>query len=894
MFTDQELSQLGQKYRRQFDDVDFVGEIELPEKELEILCGSLWKNIYRPGVSEDLRILLTVLVVNLAFYNREELDSNSFRWLILKKFSGRNLEDVQLWEDRFGYPVLQTLKKYFQAIDTPGPNRYVRPIMQQAGVSYSVKNQFADFLQQLVKRYGFEFSFRTYQTFLGSHQVASRALDNFLATETGWHYCREIGRIFKNLHLKILTYGEIYQMSPRFREMVRELDRRIKFTKTPALTQPEAAPPQLALDKYTQRLKLLFSEQAISSTAIKYYLEFDEPVYQSSYPLTPEDLSKNSIRGRCNRENWEVSIWNPLKTPWAVFSPSSGVFIKSGGVIEPGVYLIVVPDGVDFTCIEDYGYLSYPSEELFRVFHAELRSGQSIPEIDLLVSDQIEHRPQLNFLTTDSYQRFSTNTFVGKIPPIQITNWDQELSGRYLLLLDTQDEKIRIREDEIKDGRLDLSLDLPIKAQLSLEAKGKAARSFQKSDLSFTVLPESFRFDWNELLYGLHETPELKISPAEKIEIIHQNDSIEKIAKGRWQVFPRTELIELRLRFDDLVDFSLSVPVYRLIIESDVIKDQILWQENLDAGGELLISLSPNERKQNLELGLFIENKFIKISDTRLVPNNNLLRISTDEIRDAFEDCGIVTATIAVKTRTGSRIVHSDVTYANEKLIREKTLEDSDQEFNRWSRNLPDDLRSELEKIRKRHISQKRENEKLILDVPPVIKELIEDYQPDFEKIRGSVHLWVKACRRQQWQTAKNTEFGGQPSGRIVTDIVSKYHTALLALEDDKRSKYNRHLISVYHELNVIFPIENHGDGTLEGIAVFLRALCCLRLNEANRAEVEIGLLNKPRWKNILHILENKLGRQAVAATETPLPDEAFSIEDVILHERDFGYITNH
>lgn len=43
MYNLQEISLKGKVFRQQFNEIDFVGEIEIPEVELESLCSSLWK-----------------------------------------------------------------------------------------------------------------------------------------------------------------------------------------------------------------------------------------------------------------------------------------------------------------------------------------------------------------------------------------------------------------------------------------------------------------------------------------------------------------------------------------------------------------------------------------------------------------------------------------------------------------------------------------------------------------------------------------------------------------------------------------------------------------------------------------------------------------------------------
>lgn len=221
------LKILGNEYRQKFDDIDFVGEIEISEEELGEMCDLLWKNLHYIKYDENLRALLTVATVNLAFYTREDYNSNSFRWLVVHKFSNTYKEDVQLWQEEFGSPIIQTLKKHFQSEDRPGPHRYVRPILEQAGVPVSSINQFAQFFEQLFSNYGYFFSYQNFQALNNNRQVNSSILNNFLATETGFKYCQEIGRILKNISNNLLTKDEIEELPIRFKETIREIRKRI-------------------------------------------------------------------------------------------------------------------------------------------------------------------------------------------------------------------------------------------------------------------------------------------------------------------------------------------------------------------------------------------------------------------------------------------------------------------------------------------------------------------------------------------------------------------------------------------------------------------------------------------------------------------------------------------
>src|SRR6266404_306533 len=110
----------GREWRNSFPDAGFVGEIEVSEHEIEELCPAVWKFVSRASWDEDICAALAVIVVNLAYYHPEEM-GEGFRWHVLHKLSGHRSEDVHVWQQEIGEPILRLLGRYFHAQDVPGP-----------------------------------------------------------------------------------------------------------------------------------------------------------------------------------------------------------------------------------------------------------------------------------------------------------------------------------------------------------------------------------------------------------------------------------------------------------------------------------------------------------------------------------------------------------------------------------------------------------------------------------------------------------------------------------------------------------------------------------------------------------------------------------------------------
>jgi hypothetical protein len=268
MPTIDEIAKIGADYLDQFGRVDFLGEIEIPRDQLDTYCTLLWKCLPNLTGYNEHSALLAAVVVNLAFYNRDELDSESFRAFVLSKLQGRRCSELTDWNDSIGPATLRVLKQYFKSEDREGPYRYVRPVMEQAGVSFSVLPQFVYFFTKLVSQGGLLLTHDAYQRFLSHHAPPSRSLRSFLDTAAGLHHCREVARILGNARRGELKSRELEDLPPRFRETINALMKAEVGCNALEAAVRSITPPQLALDKDRLQLKLLFAEAAHTSQSV--------------------------------------------------------------------------------------------------------------------------------------------------------------------------------------------------------------------------------------------------------------------------------------------------------------------------------------------------------------------------------------------------------------------------------------------------------------------------------------------------------------------------------------------------------------------------------------------------------------------------------------------------
>jgi hypothetical protein len=255
---------------------------------------------------------------------------------------------------------------------------------------------------------------------------------------------------------------------------------------------------------------------------------------------------------------------------------------------------------------------------------------------------------------------------------------------------------------------------------------------------------------------------------------------------------------------------------------------------------------------------------------------NMTLALITDEIRDALGDSGVPAGLITLKTRSG-RVVLSDVTYLNDRLIQERAFED-DALLNQWIPYVPDGLRQAILEKRKIQLVEPEEETRPVIDAPDAVLDWIESGGDDFARRSGAVSSWAALCRSSQWRAASVTEIGASEEGRLLTSAARTYHDALAAQMRAETRKYNLFLENVYHRLESL----GNRRGTIPELANFIRVLCCLRLGESERVHKHLQDLSE-RWADVKSLI---LG-ETPGPDWTPAFEARLGIGQVLIHPSD-------
>lgn len=726
------LKASGNHWIRCFPDIGLVGDLEVSKEEIDALAVSLGRFASRAGWDEEVCAALTVVVVNLAYYSPDEIDEG-FRWQVLHKLFGQPMQDVNFWQDQIGSPVLRLLKRHFYVEDIPGPFRYVRPIMLQAGVPARLSNAFATFFLGLSQRYGLQFSKGDYLKGCTEIPVQSSWLRSFLRTN-GWEYSRDIARILHHLEKGILTQSHVSSLPQRFRLTVEQIRSMLAHSPSVAKTSDHLPLPKLVLDKNSLRLAIHFSEKGLDG---KYRNIDGSKVRMSRYSLQEHDFS-GALKGKIiyadgRSENWTIDPWRPKEHSWASFRTTDGSIETSssdfnGRLVRPGRRLIAVP-GVAYIpeefIVEELGDLFVPGLQNvdIRILECDLPAEFELPEIGLKIgAPGSENFPELRFGDLVNQFPFSTNTFVGSLPQIFIEHWSPAIVEKYVLIHD-DGLKTRAIPETLYSSKASFRLPLSLSntsGRVFIEPKGRTPKGFWQNSLDYTLLPEG-KLVWPSGLNGPSDVPVIEIQPAGKFTAEWQQTTIETDAQGRWRVPEKLDYVDGRLSFENRISFYVAGPVYRFAVQGSAIKEDIVWQNDLQERSSITLFLSDKECGQRIELGVADRRGFVKCIDLGPVPRNARLDLSTDSIRDAFETRSCCAGRIAVRGFNKSVVV-SDVAFLNESLIAQRLFDDPDDEFSCWVECVPDQLRLLLEKTREMRI---RPVSNYPLEDPPIPGQLL-------------------------------------------------------------------------------------------------------------------------------------------------------------------------
>jgi hypothetical protein len=691
------LKNLGRDWRSQFKTIEFLGEIEVQPSTIEEVCHAVGEYLHLSAVNEDFRATLAVTVVNLA-YDAEEDTPQSFREHVLSKF-GLDA-DTSVWEEQVGKPVVKLLEKYFHEHPTEGPYRYVTPILRQAGVPARSVDRFSSFFLQLIQQLGWQFSQLQYSEFI-EEAVLPHALKEFLSTETGWRFCLDLARVLSYRQLGLVTQQTLGNL-PGFRGRI--LERLWQAIQTVPAHNRRIPRPRLILDVGMRRLALQFAEEWLDGS---YFWADGGRIRKSQYYLDERDfrraLSVTIRQPDGSIDNCPIELWWPEKRKWADFHPN-GTY-QNAERLAPGRHLLALPDCVELSdevrVYEDIGELYLPGwhGSAIRIVDCELPPGLHLPEIGLSVNDRSAAFPWLSFDQTPSPWPNAHHVFSGQLPQILVNNWSADFAQKFLITIEDGSGKKFCDELLFRStGNFRCQITPPSQGQIRIEPPGRTPSGFERSELSFVLLPCNAHLEWPERLLQMDDDAIIMAHPPEQLRVQWSQEEIEQIATGRWRVPPNLNFVVGQVTYQNKVSFPIAGHIYRVALDGPAIKENVLWSSQLRQRADLQIKLSPAEAGRRIEFGALCRENLVNAASLGPVSRLGSIDLNTDNICDALENPPQPVSVLAVRLPSG-QILSTGTVYIAEQRLLERLRGEQNPDKQEWEHNLPESLRYNLRLI---------------------------------------------------------------------------------------------------------------------------------------------------------------------------------------------------
>lgn len=682
----------GSEWLSQFDEIRFLGELSVDPIEIEEIRQSIGKYINAPD-DDRFKAALAVIVVHIAYSSDEEISNTGFRDLVLNKLEYRlTLKD---WNDTIGPSVLKILNKYFNEPIVPVSHKYVGPILRQSGVPTRLIKPFAKFFTELIKNYGRQFSKGQYDRQLKKSPPISKNLADFLKSQSGFDFCCDLARTLVNLTQNPTMLAKLQSLPGFPISLIQEIQ------KSPfhiPKSKVKISDPKLILNLERRRLAIEFSNEGLKTKSYRW--ANGGVIQHSPFLLNPEDLTKGFQVIVKNIGDSEASVkiqpWSPNISSFAVFNASNREYIPGTGTIQSRPYFFVVPEWVNFPSeyiSEDWGYMDLGDNEgEWRIIKAHLPSGYQLEQIGLVV-DQAQAAPLIQFQSNANALANTTNVFLKYPPIIEIVNHDDVFSRQFMIQHLVGDEwKIVPKNWFLTNNTIQIKVDPPYQGKIRIEPIGRTPKWFQKSELSFCVLPESVCLKWPTGIFQLTDKPVIELIPKEKFQADWLNPDIREIEKGGWAIPPNVVDVDGIIICKPSVTFFVSGTIYWFKINFSISDAPLVWRNQLFNRLLIEVVLSPNQSTQNFEFGVVSSGQFISLGQFGPVSKKGAFSLTSDSLLDTLNELNSVAFGQFAVRLNSTRILTSTVTFLNEGLLPEILCQEEKIDLHVLRSVLPGDL----------------------------------------------------------------------------------------------------------------------------------------------------------------------------------------------------------
>jgi hypothetical protein len=374
------LEERGQEYLVRIGEQQptFLGELSVEEADL----AELFKRIrleWQPGRSDAVRACTAVAAVQAAVHATE--NHSSYIELFCSQLE--RAVDQGSWNYSYGPAILQFLREHFDEIDRPGAFRYVRPILNQSGISLRAMPSFAKFLSGLLESFGMGFTHDEYVSRLRG--VTSRFGRRFLVEGPGFEFTRDAARTLDRIATGLIPNDQIGNIPGYRRGFWPELLSHLETSQGGKPAVRSLPVPAEYLDVDNNRLVVRFDEEGVWRGA--YFLDGRKVNYAVQSIDSTRTLSGAIQRPGPYLQSWTLDPWLPGKSEWALFRISDGRMLceansllddrMNSSVLAPGEYLLAARDSTRLppeVIVAEGPYLDSDgsSAELYRIWSVKL------------------------------------------------------------------------------------------------------------------------------------------------------------------------------------------------------------------------------------------------------------------------------------------------------------------------------------------------------------------------------------------------------------------------------------------------------------------------------------------------------------------------------------------
>ncbi|NLK51048.1 MAG: hypothetical protein GX295_01185 [Syntrophomonadaceae bacterium] len=557
------------QWQQQLKECQYAGEVYIGKDELMDLASDFFhirdKLLFRENLFGT---TLVVLAVNCAYHF---YDDEGF-WLHFSQLLKTEFTAGQ--RDRLGRIIEEKLR-FFGLLRTErtGPFRYVGAILEQCGVSRRHIPALARVIKEVKGYRDWDYLLNLkHKEFMWHIEgiSCSAYLKNYLLDTEGWKFLLQVCYLVKLYEQGDIELFELRNLSGYQPDFWDNFLGCFRPERTRVISQSRIIlKPKLLFSPAENCLLLRFPSAAyiagMSHPEAGAYWRY--PVTLLNRPELLVDYYSGCLEIDGKSTNWMITGWKPDGES-VIFDIRQG-FIRRGTALYPGEYYLLSPVDYDPDChiIRDLGQMQLLGKWNYRSYQVAITPNDVIPGYRKFIDDQDE--VHIYWVEPDQYRLdysdSSTDTFVGFLPEIKLSDFTPVVKNRVGLFYTTSYGSGRIRTmAELELFRQEMSNSAPVIGRIYLGNIGRHHRqdfSADIAELQFFLIPD-FQMNYEQRLYSFDEKVFLSLKGLSSIRVGFSGCERADLSGNKWGIPSGVDVAIGEVACGDY-SVNLRVPVYR-------------------------------------------------------------------------------------------------------------------------------------------------------------------------------------------------------------------------------------------------------------------------------------------------------------------------------------------